>query len=131
MRRIVVPVLSVLLAVPVIALAQGSSPRPQTTGTAKAPMKSAQASEAPKALTLVGTLEHTTPKSGTVLVDVPTQKGILKVGATTTPATVIKAGGKTTNLDALQPDSKVRITVHRTASGDQLVSLNELGSMKG
>ncbi len=106
----------------------------KTEGAAEQPKeataeKKEQAKEKPAGM--VGTVVAVVPDSGTLVVDVPQGKAVLRIGAWATKKTKIEAGGKSIAFSALKVDSKVRINIHRTSTGDDLISVEVLSGRKG
>ncbi len=64
-----------------------------------------------------------TPASGTLVVDVPHGKGMLRIGADVTSRTKITEGSKKASLADLKEGDRVRITFRRVASGDEALSV--------
>ncbi len=113
--------------------------QPKTTAqpTVKAPeaptsaAKTANAPVAKRPAGLVGKVVAVTPKSRTVVVDVPLGKHTLRIGAAVTDQTRILLGGKTASLEALKEGERVRIIYHRTSTGDVATALEVLRSSVG
>ena len=113
--------------------------QPKTTeqATPKAPQASPSAATTAKAPSvkqpagLVGKVVAVTPKSRTIVVDVPRGKETLRIGAEITDQTKILVGGKKASLDALKEGERVRIAFHRTNTGDVATSLEVLRSSMG
>ena len=113
--------------------------QPKTTdqATTKAPEASPSAATTAKAPSvkrpagLVGKVVAVTPKSRTIVVDVPRGKETLRIGAEITDQTKILVGGKKASLDALTEGERVRIAFHRTNTGDVATSLKVLRSSMG
>ena len=113
--------------------------QPKTTeqATAKAPEASAspvttaKAPAAKRPAGLVGKVVAVTPKSRTIVVDVPQGKDTLRIGAEVTDQTKVLVGGKKASLDALKEGEQVRISFHRMSTGDVATSLDALRSSMG
>jgi Cu/Ag efflux protein CusF len=113
--------------------------QPKTTeqATTKAPQASPSAAATAKApsvkrpVGLVGKVVAVTPKSRTIVVDVPEGKETLRIGAEITDQTKIREGGKKASLDALKEGEQVRIAFHRTNTGDVATSLDVLRPSMG
>ncbi len=90
------------------------------------PAATAKAPEAKRPAGLVGKVIAVSAKSDTVVVDVPLGKETLRIGAVTTDRTRILVDGKKAPLDTLKPGERVRITYHRTDTGDVATSLQVL-----
>lgn len=119
------------------AQATGEQPKTTEQTTAKAPEAPASPAATAKAPAvkrpagLVGKVIAVTPKSDTIVVDVPRGKDTLRIGAVTTDRTRILVDGKTAPLDALKPGEQVRIAYHRTDTGDVATSVVVLRSSMG
>jgi hypothetical protein len=80
---------------------------------------------------VVGKVVAVTPKSRTIVVDVPEGKDTLRIGAEITEHTKVLVGGKKATLDALKEGERVRILYHRTSNGDVATSMVVLRSSMG
>jgi hypothetical protein len=80
---------------------------------------------------LVGTLIAVVPDSRTIVVDVPLEKGVLRLGAIATDTARIAAEGKPVALDALAPGARVRIEFRRTPTGDEATAIEVLQAARG
>ncbi len=107
---------------------QTTTKAPEALGNAAA---TAKAPEAKRPAGLVGKVIAVTPKSDTIVVDVPLGKETLRIGAMATDQTRILVGGKKASLDALKTGERVRISYYRTNAGDVATSLQVLGSSMG
>jgi len=95
--------------------------------------KKAAAPEKPaveKPAGLVGTVIAVVPASRTLVVDVPLEKEVLRVGAEVTETTKITAAGRAVTLDRLNAGDRVRINFRRIATGDEAISVEVLRSGK-
>ncbi len=95
------------------------------------PAKTSKPPEAKLPAGRVGKVIAVTPKSDTVVVDVPLGKDTLRIGAVTTDRTRILVDGKKAPLDALKPGERVRIAYHRSDTGDVATLLEVLRSSMG
>jgi hypothetical protein len=87
---------------------------------AMAPLASVLAVEAPAEQTgLVGTIIAVVPESRTVVVDVPLDRGVLRVGAELTGKTRIVAGGAPASFEALKAGARVRLAIRRIPTGTE------------
>ena len=72
---------------------------------------------------LVGTVVAVVPESQTLVVDVPLERDVLRVGAWVTDETRIEARGVPVSLDSLEPGARVRIDVRRIPTGNEAISV--------
>jgi hypothetical protein len=113
---------------------QPKTAEPTTTKAPAAstnPLTTAKVPAATRPAGLVGTIVAVTPNSRTVVVDVPRGKDTLRIGAETTNNTRIMVHGKKASLAALKQGERVRITYHRTSTGDVATSLEVLRAPMG
>ena len=95
---------------------------------AMAPLASALAAEAPAERTgLVGTIIAVVPESRTVVVDVPLEQSVLRVGAELTEKTRIVAGGAPAAFEALKAGARVRLAIRRIPTGTEATLVEVLG----
>lgn len=88
-----------------------------------------QPAAAPTAL--VGTVIAIVPDSRTIVVDVPLEKGVLRLGAAVPQTAQITAEGKPVALDDVTAGSRVRIEFHRTPTGDEATAIEVLRGAQG
>lgn len=74
----------------------------------------------------MGTIIAVVPESRTVVVDVPLEEGILRVGAELTDRTRILAGGDPASFDRLEPGARVRLDVRRVPTGTEATRVEVL-----
>jgi hypothetical protein len=67
-----------------------------------------------------------TPESRTLVVDVPLEKAVLRVGAVVTDQTKIEAAGKAVPFEDLVTGARVRITIRRVDTGNDAISVEVL-----
>jgi hypothetical protein len=77
--------------------------------------------------TVVGTLVAVGQGGKTIVVDSPSKKGTMRVGATVTKKTQFMHDGKTVMLSELRDGERVRLTVRRLKRGDEALSAEVLG----
>lgn len=80
---------------------------------------------------LVGTIIAVVPVSRTVVVDVPLEKDVLRVGASITAGTIIKAGAAAAPFEALEVGVLVRIHLRRVPKGNEAVWVEVLEAPQG
>lgn len=80
---------------------------------------------------LVGTVVAVVPESQTLVVDVPLERDVLRVGAWVTDETRIEARGVPVSLDSLEPGARVRIDVRRIPTGNEAISVVVLREPRG
>jgi hypothetical protein len=80
---------------------------------------------------LVGTVVAVTPDSRTVVVDVPLERKVLRVGATVPEGVAITKGGRSATLGDLGPGLRVRIDVRRVPTGNEALSVTVLSGTSG
>ncbi len=97
----------------------------------EAPAASQKPAAAARPAGLVGKVVAVTPQSQTIVVDVPLGKETLRLGAETTDETKIMVDGKTASLDALKAGGRVRISYHRTTTGDVADTVVALPATQG
>ncbi len=93
------------------------------------PDKSASAAARPSGL--MGKIVAVDVPNRTIVVDVPLGKETLRLGAETTDTTKIMAGGKEASLQTLKEGERVRISYHRTDTGDVANSVTAFPQAKG
>jgi hypothetical protein len=104
---------------------------PKAPEASASPVTTAKAPAAKRPAGLVGKVVAVTPKSHTIVVDVPQGKDTLRIGAEVTDHTKILLGGKKASLDALKEGERVRISYHRMSTGDVATSLDVFRSSMG
>ncbi len=104
---------------------------PKAPEASASPVTTAKSPAVKRPAGLVGKVVAVTPKSRTIVVDVPEGKDTLRIGAEITDQTKILVGGKKVSLDALTEGERVRIAYHRTSTGDVATSLDVLRSSMG
>jgi hypothetical protein len=133
--RPIILVLALLLVALTVIEAWPGAAETQTPAPAqeqeKQEQEKTQATGTDKPVGLVGTLVAVVPASQTLVVDVPLNADVLRVGATATEKTKIQAGGKATALDKLEPGSRVRIQIRRVDTGNEALSVEVLGGPQG
>jgi hypothetical protein len=77
---------------------------------------------------LVGTVVAADSGAHTIVVDVPLEKGVLRVGAWTTAETTFTG---VESMEAVEPGSRVRIDIRRVEDGSELIGLDVLDGPKG
>lgn len=118
-----------LVILPFVPAIAGEAEKASTPAAEEKKRVETKPAEAPteKVAGLVGTVVAVDSGTGTLVVDVPLGKDILRVGAWTTPTSKI-SGVKF--LGDVKVGSRVRITFRRVETGDELVSLDVLGGPK-
>ncbi len=102
-----------------------------TPETPKAPKSEEKAVAVKRPAGLVGKIVAITPKSRTIVADVPHGKETLRIGAEIGDRTKIAMGGKTASFESLKEGEQVRISYHRTRTGDAATSVEVLRASKG
>jgi len=118
-------------AAPATKTAKAENATTEASGAYKAPTAVEKSATATAPVGLVGKIVAVTPTSQTIVVDVPLGKETLRLGAEATDATKILVGGKQASLNALKEGERVRISYHRTATGDVANSVVALNTSQG
>jgi RNA polymerase-binding transcription factor DksA len=80
---------------------------------------------------MVGTVMAVVPNSRTIVVDVPLEKGMLRLGAIVPETARITADGKPVTLNSLAKGSQVRIEFRETPTGDEATAIEVLQTAGG
>ncbi|OGT25847.1 MAG: hypothetical protein A2Z17_01005 [Gammaproteobacteria bacterium RBG_16_66_13] len=99
-------------------------PQEKAKASSPAPAEKAQDGDGP--VGHIGTLVAVSLGMRTVVVDIPLEKGVLRVGADVTEKTTLTEGGKRIELDALNRGDRVRLEFQRVPHGDIATALERL-----
>lgn len=98
--------------------------REKEKAAAPAPAERAQDGDGP--VGHIGTVVAVSLGMRTVVVDIPLEKGVLRVGADVTEETALAEGGKRIDLDMFNPGDRVRLEFRRVPHGDVATALERL-----
>lgn len=114
-------VFGLLLVLAALPLSPGDAAEAEKTG----------AGVALESVGLVGTIVAVVPESRTLVVDVPLEGDVLRIGAWVTEETRIEKAGAAVPFESLSPGARVRISVRRIATGNEAVSVEVLSGRRG